>query len=64
MPRDPALQLQGLLAKLEGLDRPSTSDLDIPTRRSEIFQSILQLFAANLENSGSGRDGVSPLAGH
>jgi len=24
----------------------STSDLDIPTRRSEIFQSILQLFAA------------------
>ena len=61
MPHDPSLQLQRLLAKLEGLDQRPTSALDIKTRRSEIFQSILQLFAANLKGSNSPQEHVNPL---
>ena len=54
MPHDSALRFQSLLAELETLDENYPGDLDIRTRRSEILQSILQLFAMNAQDGWKG----------
>lgn len=53
MLRDAPLRFQNLLAELEDLDEERAVEVDIRTRRSEILQSILQLFSANAERAQS-----------
>jgi hypothetical protein len=54
MPTDSTWRFQALLAELETLDEGPVGDLDIRTRRSEILQSILQLFAMNAQDEREG----------
>jgi hypothetical protein len=51
MPQDITSRLQSLLAELEALPEDEARVAEIRTRRSEILQSILQLFAANSEGA-------------
>ncbi len=54
MRRDAALRFQRLLAELETLDGSPAGNPEILTRRSEILQSILQLFASNAQDEHEG----------
>jgi hypothetical protein len=49
MLRDASSHFQSLLVELESLDQKKPVDADIRTRKSEILQLILQLFATKLE---------------
>jgi hypothetical protein len=61
---DAPLHLKNLLEELETLRTVEPSHPDIQTRKSEIFQSILQLFAANLQASTSAQERVERPVRH
>ena len=50
MSADSISRYQKLLAELETLHQNGVKDFGNRTRRSEILQSILELFSLNLEN--------------